>query len=74
MLFSGKPKVGDLSARESHRIEEHRNNKICAAMEVLVYGAEKVFTIKHCQFQVCLNTIWLTAAKWSDADCQLAIE
>jgi hypothetical protein len=57
MLFSETAKVGDLSARESHRIEENRNNKICAAMEVLEYGAEKVSTIKHCQFQVRLNTI-----------------
>jgi len=43
-------------------------------MEALVYGAEKVTTTKHRQFQVHRNRAWQAAAIWSNADRQKAIE
>jgi hypothetical protein len=55
MLKSAKAKVDDLLATESHQLREQQIYKICAAMEALVYGAEKVSTPKCRQFQVCLN-------------------
>jgi hypothetical protein len=74
MLKSAKAKVDDLLAKESHQLREQKIHKICAAMEAVVYGAEKVSTTKHRQFQVCLNTTLQAATTWSDADCQNAIE
>jgi len=55
MSKSAKAKVDDLLARKSHLLREQRIHKICAAMETLVYGAEKVSTTKPRQFQVRLN-------------------
>jgi len=46
MLKSVKAKVNDQLARESHQLREQKIHKICTAMEVLVYRAEKVTTSK----------------------------
>jgi hypothetical protein len=43
---SAKDKVDELLARESHHLREQKIHKICAAMEVQLYGAEKVTTSK----------------------------
>jgi len=56
MLKSGMAKVDDLLARESHQLCEQIIYKIHAAMDALVYGAEKVSTTKHRQFEVRLNS------------------
>jgi len=74
MLKSAKAKVDDLLATESPQLCEQRIHKIHAAMEALVYGADKVSSTKRRQFQVRLNRVWQTATTWSDADCQKAIE
>jgi len=74
MLKSAKAKVDDLLATESHQVCEQKIHKICAAMEALVYGAEKVSTTKRRLFQVCLNRARQAATTWSDADRQEAIE
>ena len=55
MSRSANAKVDDLLARESHLLREQKIHKIHAAMEAVVYGAEKVSTTKRRQFQVCLN-------------------
>jgi hypothetical protein len=55
MLKSVKAKVDDLWAKESHLLREQNIHKISAALEAVVYGAEKVFTTKRRQCQVCLN-------------------
>ena len=55
MLKSGKAKVDDQLAKESHQLREQKIHKIRAAMEAVVYGDEKVSTTKRRQFQVCLN-------------------
>jgi hypothetical protein len=55
MLMSVKAKVLDLLATESHQLREQKIHKICAAIEALVYGAEKVSSTKRRQFQVHLN-------------------
>jgi len=46
MSKSGKATVDELLAMESHQLREQRIHKIRAAMEVQVYGAEKVTTSK----------------------------
>jgi len=74
MSQSAKPKVDDLVATESDSICEQKIHKIRAAMETLVYGAEKVSSTKHRQFQVHLNRAWQPATTWPDADRQKAIE
>jgi len=74
MSKSAKAKVDDLLATESHQLPKQKIHKICAAMEALVYGAEKVSTTKRRQFQVRLNRARQGAATWSDADRQKAIE
>jgi len=71
---SATAKVDDLLARESHLLREQKIHKIRAAMEAVVYGAEKVSTTKHRQFQVHLNRARQVATTWSDADRQKAIE
>jgi len=43
-------------------------------MEIQVYGAEKVTTSRHRQFQVRLNRAWQAATIWSNADWQSANE
>jgi hypothetical protein len=74
MSKSAKAKVDDLLAKESHQLGEQKIHKIRAAMEAVVYGAEKVSTTKHRQFQVRLNRARHTATTWSGADRQNAIE
>jgi len=74
MSKSAKAKVDDLLARESHLLREQRIHKIRAAMEAVVYGAGKVSTTKHREFQVRLNRVPQAATTWSDADRQRAIE
>jgi len=74
MSKSAKAKVNDLLAKESHQLREQKIHKIRAAMEAVVYGAEKVSTTKHRQFQVHLNRARQAATTWSDADRQKAIE
>jgi len=66
--------VDDLLAKESHQLRDQKIHKIGAAMEAVVYGAEKVSTTKRRQFQVRLNRAWQAATTWSDADRQKAIE
>jgi len=74
MTKSAKAKVDELLARESHHLREQKIHKIRAAMEVQLYGAEKVTTSKRTQFQVRLNRARQAATIWSDADRQRAIE
>jgi len=57
MSKSVKAKVHEQFATESYQLREHKIDKICAAMEVQVYGAEKVTTTKRRQFQVRLNRV-----------------
>jgi len=71
--MSAKAKVDELLARESHHLREQKIHNILAAMEVQLYGAEKVTTLKQRQFQVCLNRARQAATIWSDADQQRAI-
>jgi len=74
MSKSGKAKVDEQLAMESHQLREQIIHTIHAAMEVQVYGADKVTTSKWRQFQVRLNRARQAATKWSDADQQRAIE
>jgi hypothetical protein len=46
MSKSAKAKLDDKLATETHQLREHKIHKIHVAMEVLVYGAEKVTTSK----------------------------
>ena len=46
MTKSAKPKVDELLGRESHDLREHKIHKNRTAMEVQLYGAEKVTTSK----------------------------
>jgi len=50
MSKSAKAKVDDLLAKESHQLREQKIHMIHAAMEAVVYGAEKVSTTKRWQF------------------------
>jgi hypothetical protein len=43
-------------------------------MEILVYGAEKVATSTRRQVEVRLRAARQVATKWSEADCDRAIE
>ena len=74
MSKSAKTKVDNLFAKECNQLHEQRIYKIYAAMEAVVYGAEKVPTTKRRQFQVRLNRAQQAATTWSDADGQKAIE
>jgi len=74
MSKSAKAKVDDLLARESHHLREQKIHKICAAMDVQLYRAEKITTSKRRQFQVRPNGARQVATIWSDADWQRAIE
>jgi uncharacterized protein YabE (DUF348 family) len=69
-----KAKVDDLLAKVSHQLREQKIDKIRAAMEAVVYGADNISTTKHRQFQVHLNRAGQAATTWSDDDCQKAIE
>jgi len=74
MTMSAKPTVDKLFSSESHQLRERKIYKIRAALEALVYVAEKVSTIKCRQFQARLNRAQQAATTWSDADRQKAIE
>jgi len=67
-------KVDDLLVNESHQLRKQKIHKIPAAMEAVVYGAEKISTTKRRQFQVHLNRARQAATTWSDAERQKAIE
>jgi len=55
MSKSAKAKVDVQLARESHHLAAQKIHKIRAAMEIQLYGAEKVTKSKHRQFQVRLD-------------------
>jgi hypothetical protein len=61
-------------ATDSHQLCEEKIYMIRGAMESFVYGAGKVSSTKHSQFQVYLHTARRAATTWSDADGQKAIE
>jgi len=68
MSKSAKTKVDDLLAKKSHLLREQKLHKIRAALEAVVYGAEKGSTTNRRQFQVRLNRARQAATTWSDAD------
>jgi hypothetical protein len=74
MSKSAKAKVDDLLATESHESREQKIHTIRAAIEALVYGAEKVCSTKRRQFKVRLNRARQAPTTGSDADRQKAIE
>jgi len=74
MSKSVKPKVDDLVAIESYQLREQQIHKIRAAMEALVFGAEKVSSTKGRHFQVHLKSARQAATTWSDVNRQKAIE
>jgi len=74
MSKSAKAKVDEQLATESHPLRVQKIQTIHAAMEVQVYGTEKVTRSKCCQFQVRLNRARQAATEWSEADRQMAIE
>jgi hypothetical protein len=55
MSMSAKATADDLFATQFHELCEHKIHMIRAAIEGLVYGAEKISTAKCRIFQVCLN-------------------
>jgi len=69
---STKAKLDEHLAREFDQLWEQKIHKICAAIEIQVYEAEKVTTTKRREFHVCLNRAQQAATKWSDADRQSA--
>jgi hypothetical protein len=74
MSKSAKAKVDELLTRESHHLREQKIHKIPAAMEVRLYGAQKITTSKRRPFQVHLNTARHAATIWSDSNRQRAID
>jgi len=68
MSKSVKVKVDELSLRESRQFGNQNIDKICAAMEVQLYWAEKVNTSTLRQFLVCLKTPRQAVTIWSDVD------
>ena len=74
MSKSAMAKLAELFTGESHQLRQQKIHKICAEMEVQVYGAEKVSTTKRRQFQVRLNRAQHAPTKWSDADRHRANE
>jgi len=74
MSKSANAKVDEQLARESQLLWEQKIHRICAAMEVQVYRAEKVTTTKQREFQVCLNRAPQAVTTWSDANQQTAKE
>jgi len=48
-------KVDDQLGRECLQLGEQKIHKICVAVEVHVYVAEKISTMKRWQFQLHLN-------------------
>jgi hypothetical protein len=61
-------------AKKSHQLHEQKIYQICAAMDAVVYGAEKVSTTKRRQLQVLLNRSRQSGSTWTDADHQMVIE
>jgi len=55
MSKSVMAQVHDQLAVESHQLCKQKIHRIHAAMEALVYGAEKVSTTKRRQFQLRLH-------------------
>jgi len=74
MSKSVKAKMNKQLATESQQIRPPRIHKICAAMEVLVYRAEKITRSKRTQFEVRLKSARQAAIKWSHANHESAIE
>jgi len=74
MSNSAKATVHDLLPRESQQLCEQQIHKICAAMEVPVYGAENISTAKHRQIKVHLIRARQAATTWSEVDRQKVIE
>jgi hypothetical protein len=74
MWKSVKGNVNEQLAREVQQWVELQIYLIHAAMEVLVYVHEKLPTSKWKQSQVRLNGAWQATTKWSEADCDRAIE
>jgi hypothetical protein len=74
MLKSTKAQVYALLTTESPQLRKQKIHNIHAAMEALVYGAEKVSTPIRTIFQVRLNRARQAATTWSDAAHQKAIE
>jgi hypothetical protein len=74
MSKSAKAKLDEQLATESHQLREQKIHKIFPAMEVLVYGAEKVTTSKRRQFQVRLKITREAATEWLEADRDRPIE
>jgi hypothetical protein len=66
--MSAKAKMNSQLTRVSHRLENETIHKIHAAMEVLMYRAEKVTTSKQRQCLVHLITTPQAATKCSDTD------
>jgi len=71
---SAKANVNDPLAMQSHQLCEQKIHTIRAAMEVLVYWAERVTTSKRRQFQVRLKRALQAGTKWSAADHERAIK
>jgi len=74
MLKSSKANADNLSSTASHQLCEQKINKIRAAIEAVVYGAEMVSKTECMQFGVLLISAWQAATTWWDADRQKAIE
>jgi hypothetical protein len=74
MSKSVKAKLDEQLALDSHQLRDHKIHKFRAAIESLVYGAEKVATSKRRQFQVHLKIARQVVTKWSAADRNRAIE
>jgi len=74
MSKSAKAQVDEQLAGDSCLLQEQKIHKICAAIEVQVYGVEKVTMTKPRIFQVHLNRRHRAATKRSDADQQSAKE
>jgi len=62
--------VDEQFARESHELRDQKIHINRTAIEVQVYGAEKVTTTNRRQFQVRPNRAPQVATRWSDADQQ----
>jgi len=67
---SATAQVDDLLTMVSQQLHERKSPRIRAALEALVYWAEKVSSTKRKQFQVGLNRAWQEVTSWSAADYQ----
>jgi len=73
MLLFVQAAVDDLLATESHQVPEHRIQNFHAAMQVLLYMADKLSTTKCRQSQVQLNGAHTGKTTWLDAHYRMAI-